>query len=494
MKPGAAALGVAALTLAAIFLTGGSLAAAVAPTLALAVIFAFWRAPLRTCVASLMFLALIADAPQDNPMAGLWRSPLFAIGQLLCNNWSNTFGISALSFSGLDLLTALLLLRAAFTPGAARTAAALRTALWLFFAAVLGLGVFGVVTGGVVGNAYWQVRQLIYIPVFAWLLTEALQGNDAYREVGRIVVAAALVKTAVGLFFHFAIAGPRGLHPPFLTTHSDTMLFCLAIIVVFVRFLEEPGLANLRRCLWIIPLVLSAVWLNNRRVAWVGLFGALLVVWLLTPWSRIKRRLVTVSLFAFPLLMLYVAAGWGSTAPAFKPVASIRTLVATKDGTRAADSSTRSRQIENFNLAQTLLRHPIGTGLGHPYEEVVKGPDISRDFALYRYIPHNSVLWLMTAGGPVGFFALWSLFVVGIFLAARSYRRATAPDHRAAALSALCAQLLFLVQAWGDMGTQNWSTTWLLAAALAVSGRLAVSTGAWPSVDFATAGARTSTC
>ena len=488
-----AVLGAAGLTLFAIFLTGGSLAAAVAPAFLLVVLYLAFRAPLRTCVAALMFFALIADAPQDNPMAGLWHSPLYGIGQLLCNNWSNTFGISALSFSGLDFFTVLLFARAAFDGGAAPTASALRSALARFFAAVIGLGFWGVASGGSVGSAYWQVRQFVFIPVFAWLLTEALRSDD-HLLLGRIVVAAALVKTSVGLFFHFAIAGPRGLHPPFLTTHSDTMLFCLAITIVFVRFLEQPDLRSLRRCLWIIPLVLSAVWLNNRRVAWVGLFGAFLAVWQLSPRSRVKRKLVLVGLFSLPFAALYLAAGWGSSAPAFKPVASIRTLVATKDGTRASDSSTLSRQIENFNLAQTMRRHPLGTGLGQPYDEVVKGPDISKSFALYRYIPHNSVLWLMTAGGPLGFFLLWSLFVVGIYLAARAYRSATLPTERMAALSALCAQLLFLVQAWGDMGTQNWSTTWLVAAALAVSGRLAVDTGAWPSVRSTTAAPYPAVC
>jgi hypothetical protein len=99
---------------------------------------------------------------------------------------------------------------------------------------------------------------------------------------------------------------------------------------------------------------------------------------------------------------------------------------------------------------------------------------------LYRYIPHNSVLWMLTVAGPVGFFLLWSMFWVGIYLAARALRLARRPDDRVAALAAICAQLLFLIQAFGDMGTQNWSTTWLVAAALTVAGRLAVSTGAWP--------------
>jgi hypothetical protein len=440
-----------------------------------------------------MFLALVADAPQDNPMAGLWRSPLYGLGQLLCNNWSNTFGIAALSFSGMDLLTALLLARLLLAPkdGPARRASALGAALLVFFLALLGLGAVGVLTGAALGNAYWQVRQLVFIPVFAWLLGEALEGREDHRILGSVVVAAALIKTAVGLYFHFAIARSRGLAPPFLTTHSDTMLFCLSITLVLVRWLERPDAASLRRCLWFIPLVLAAVWLNNRRIAWVGLFGAFLVVWQLTAWNRAKRALAVAGLLALPLVAGYAVAGWGSTAPAFKPVAAIRTLVATKDGSRAADSSTRSREIENFNLAQTLRRHPLGLGLGHAYDEVVKGPDISRDFALYRYIPHNSVLWMMAAGGPLGFFLLWSLFVVGIYLAARSYRHAASATDRMASLSALCALLLFLVQAFGDMGTQSWSTTWLVAAALAVSGRLALETGAWPSSPRPRGAART---
>ena len=66
-----------------------------------------------------------------------------------------------------------------------------------------------------------------------------------------------------------------------------------------------------------------------------------------------------------------------------------------------------------------------------------------------------------------------------MFLAARSHRHARTPLQRMSALASMCALMLFLVQAYGDMGTQTWSTTWLVSAALAVAGRLAASTGAW---------------
>lgn len=474
-------LGACGLTFFALAASGGNLAATAAPVLAAALVYASLRAPLRACVLGLMFLALIADAPQDNPMSGLWESPLFALGQVLCSNWSNTFGVAALSFSGMDLLCLLLLARIACQPqGAAHVAGPLRIALLVFLGTLVLLGLVGMARGGSLNSAYWQVRQLLFIPVFAWLVARGLPFAQDHRLLGRMVLSAAAIKAAVGLYFYLAIARPQGLAPASITTHADTLLFCLSITLVTLRWLEEPTAPNLLRCLWLVPLVLAAVWLNNRRVAYVGLAGVFATVWQLSRWNAAKRAVARFGLVALPLLVAYLVAGWTSPAPAFKPAFALRTLVATKDGTHAADASTRSREIENFNLSQTLRRHPLGTGLGHAYEEAVKGPDISRAFALYRYIPHNSVLWMLTAGGPLGFFLLWSLFVVGIYLAARSHRLAKSASDRVAALAALAAQLLFLIQAYGDMGTQNWSTTWLVAAALAVAGKLAISTGAWP--------------
>src|SRR2546423_1552427 len=114
------------LTFAAVVLSGGDLATALAPVAAAVLLYTALVAPLRACVLALMFLALVADAPQDNPMSGLWESPLYGIGRLLCNNWSETFGIRALSFSGMDVLAFLLVARTALSPRSRPLAAPLR--------------------------------------------------------------------------------------------------------------------------------------------------------------------------------------------------------------------------------------------------------------------------------------------------------------------------------------------------------------------------------
>jgi hypothetical protein len=482
-RAGAAALvlgGVAVATVAAAVASNGSLAVAVAPALALVVLYALWTAPLRGCIFALFFLCIVADAPQDNPMSGFWRSPLYPIGQLLCTNWSKTFGVQALSFSGLDIAAAVLLVRLSFEPARPRLAQPLRAASLVFVATLAFLGVAGLARGGSLDAAYWQTRQLAYLPVLVWLCAAALKDARDWRRFAYLILSAAVIKSLVGLYFRFFVALPRGILSPVILSHAETLLLCLSVTLLVARWVEHPDRFALRRCLFLVPLFLVVIWLNNRRLAYVGLGTSLTMVWILGRWNRAKRAVARLSLLAIPVVVLYVVVGWESPAAAFKPVAAVRTLVSPDERAEdAADSSTRWRDIENFNLSQTVLENPIGTGLGQPYLEVEKGPDISRDFSLYRYIPHNSVLWMLMVGGPLGFLLLWSLFLTGLFLAARSHHLARTPLQRCAAAVSLCAQVLFLVQAWGDMGTQSWSCAWLMAAALASAGRLAVETGAW---------------
>ena len=145
------------------------------------------------------------------------------------------------------------------------------------------------------------------------------------------------------------------------------------------------------------------------------------------------------------------------------------------------DSSTRWRDVENWNLAMSIRQHPIlGLGLGHEYTEFVKGDDISSLFADFRGWPHNSVLGLILFAGPFGFTAIWSLLGCVVFLSVRSYRMARGPDDRIVAMSCLATVIVSAVLAFSDTGAHHAQYRVLVALALAISGKLSVVTGAWP--------------
>jgi hypothetical protein len=59
-----------------------------------------------------------------------------------------------------------------------------RTAFGAFYAALLGLLALGAARSGNLNAAYWQVRQLACIPLFAWLLSSALEAADRAAAAG----------------------------------------------------------------------------------------------------------------------------------------------------------------------------------------------------------------------------------------------------------------------------------------------------------------------
>ena len=131
--------------------------------------------------------------------------------------------------------------------------------------------------------------------------------------------------------------------------------------------------------------------------------------------------------------------------------------------------------------ADTFRQNPLlGVGYGHGYVELVKLPDISSVYALYRFIPHNGILGLWAYGGIVGFTALWTMLVAGIFFAARAYRFAIKEEDRIAALTSIAMIVIYTVHCYGDMGLGTWTGVFTVAPSLALASRLAVATGAWP--------------
>ncbi len=487
--------GVGAATFAAIFATDGHLGAVVAPALVVACLYALIRLPIRTVLMTLMFLVLVAESPQEKPADGLWQSPLYWLGALFLDNLNHTLALPGLAFATLDLVAAILIVRILHarmdvwgprSEYAHPVAPAVMTALLVYTAALLTLEAWGAIRGGAMDVSLWQIRQMMYLPVFGFVLAEQLQRRRDFELIGRLVVWSALIKALNGFYFYYAMVVPGGLEPEYITTHTDAMHFVAAAVIVGARWLEAPTMGNLWACVAVVPLMALGIFLNDRRLAYVGILGCAAILFLMGPASPSRRVLVKAALLAFPLFALYCSAGWHSRSAIFRPVQSVRTMMETED-----DTSSQSRDIENYNLAQTLKSSPlIGVGLGHEYLEIVRGPPIESEFELYRYIPHNSVLWLLSIGGLVGFTAVWSVFAVGAYLAARAFRHASEPLDRAASLTCLCTILLYAIQAYGDMGTQAWAANLMLAAALVVAGQLSIRVGAWPARPLATSPAR----
>jgi hypothetical protein len=195
----------------------------------------------------------------------------------------------------------------------------------------------------------------------------------------------------------------------------------------------------------------------------------------LFPDGALKQKIRSIAVVLSPVLLVYLAAGWGHPTGIFKPVGSISTMFGANQ-----DASSIMRDIENYNLMRTLKQHIfLGSGWGHEYVEEVRAFDISMIFPQYRYLPHNSLLGMVAFSGMFGFALIWQLVVVAIFMHTLVSYGSRDRILRGAAHSCLVAMMTIIVQYWGDVGFNHLGVNVMMGITLGLAGRLPVLAGVW---------------
>jgi hypothetical protein len=351
-------------------------------------------------------------------------------------------------------------------------------AMHVFLATMLALSVVGIARGGQVDWTFRQTIHLVQLPIVTILFLYALRVPEDLASVGTAFVGAAVARSLLVLYVYWGVCLPQGItslpgKPEWCTNHSDTVLFVTSIVILLAHALEQRSTKTTVRALGIGAIIMMGIVFNNRRLAFVSLAAAPLVLYLAMKPSRRKRRLTAALALLVPLLVGYVLVGSeiNSTSPLLKPA---KLIVSVMD---QRDTSSQSRDIENENLIYTLRQSPVlVSGFGHEYQYSPNNPpvDLGDLFKNYRLIAHNGVLWIWSLAGVVGFTLLWMVYPLGGTLALRGYRAAQSPLERSAALGSLGAIVVCIFQIWGDQGFNSYITLVTFAVAFAIAARLAV--------------------
>src|SRR5207244_12790918 len=115
------------------------------------------------------------------------------------------------------------------------------------------------------------------------------------------------------------------------------------------------------------PVVPAACYAATRRVAFVALAAALLVVALMSAIDRPRMTLVVVAGGTL-MFALYAAALWDHHGPTALPVSIVRGIVDPNSLSWRDRGSNDWREIENSNIGYTVRQLPLtGVGLGQEY-------------------------------------------------------------------------------------------------------------------------------
>lgn len=467
----------------------GNVALAALPILAGLAAVGLWWLPVRVPLYAVLALGLLADVggPVPVPANDPVLAPVRLLKELLLENLNGLTGIQALRVSGLDviLLTLTLLLCArvvARVPESLDAPAPLLRpllgALAAAFAVLVLAEVWGIARGGDVRQSVWQIRYLLWVPLLSTLAMLVVRTLQHVTEIAFVLSGVAVLKALIGTYVYWwSLRHGHGV-PHSVTSHADTMLFSVVVAIWTAVLVMRPSAGRLLVGVPTLVAMVIAIVVNNRRTAYVSVGLAMLLLLLHVPRRTLRRALLLLAA-ASPLLVGYMLVGKSRSGGVFAPAAAIWSV------TKQEDGSSDSRDVENYNLTLTLRGNlPLGSGFGHMYDEGPAAYDLTDVFAQFRYVAHNSILWLLAILGPLGFAVLWLPIAVGTYFAALTHRfaEAAARPHtvRIAAYVVLATLAAYQVQAYSDMGTQGWTGTTLVALAMATTAVLVQLTGVWP--------------
>ena len=431
--------------------------------------YATVRAPVHITARVLLALGLFIEPPDMIPGAGYWISPLEGANETLYGSLKTLINFPA-SFPLFFFCALILWYRARRTYKPVTFMAAPPPAIRMvtvFLGVVLAMWGYGMLRGGAPTPSFFQVLQLLCLPIFTLGCLYSIRGKDDFRALCTIIVLVALARSALVAWVYLVVCAPLGVVPEYATTHGDSVIFDAAFLILVTHFIEVRTKRALVRLIGFGGIILVAIAMNNRRLAFVGLGAGLVTIIFFLPRSVAKRKVFRQLIWITPLLVGYIVIGGANPLdknPIFAPARLVTSVI------EQTDTSSDARDVENDNLLITLDENNpiIGPGFGFEYHEVTQLYDIAQYFPLYKYIAHNSVLWLLTIGGLFGFTALWMLFAFNAYFSARAYRLARTSNERAVGLYGLGMTFVCITADWGDQGLTSFPNLVLFAVTYAM--------------------------
>ena len=233
--------------------------------------------------------------------------------------------------------------------------------------------------------------------------------------------------------------------------HEASYFFVIFIFLVLALWLFDQRGKLRTWATWLLPLVLWANIVNDRRVAWEMLGAGLLcfgvIVYKALP---IRRHLLSKAIVGLILASaVYFPVMWNSSSSLGQPARAVKSQV--KPSARD-DASDTYRVQENDNLALNIKQSaPVGKGFGVKIDYALPIADVSSIDPTIPYIPHNGVLDVLMRLGFLGGVAMWFLIGAGIISGSRMSR---SRDREVAVVGTVlaCSMIAYALMGAVDQG------------------------------------------
>ncbi|MEY2521606.1 MAG: hypothetical protein QOJ66_171 [Ilumatobacteraceae bacterium] len=332
----------------------------------------------------------------------------------------------------------------------------------LVFSGFVILGfLYGVSRGGDLRVAVFEVRGMLYLPVIYFLISNTCHTARQYRELLWTAMFGIFGNSLMSLLYLSKLSSEERKNLEALGEHGAALSMNALFIFTISSLLFKR--ASPRGRLLLGALCVPAGWaylVSQRRAAVIGLSAALVVLAIVLFWHQRSRfwRVVPVAILVF---VAYLGAFWHSSGSLGFPAQALKTVISPGSLSERDRGSDLYRQIENYDLSFTIRQAPVtGLGFGHPFSQPLPLPDISF-YEFYRFIPHNSVLWVWIQTGFFGFVSMFFLFGRAMALAGRKLRSLTNSDDVIVVAVGATFVLMYAIFAYVDIAWDPRGTVFL---------------------------------
>ncbi len=378
-------------------------------------------------------------------------------------------GLSGLVVNPAELIIATVALTWIAKAAAEGTLAVPRTHLaagvGLVVLAVIAAELHGLATGGNLTASLWELRPWAYLACLYVLAAQLFVSRSHVQALLWTLVVASGFKGLEGTLRY--LLALRGANPPAANVIAHEEAVFLGVYTLLTLALWMFGIkGRLRQAATaLLPLVVFANLVNNRRTAYVVL-GAGLAILIAVAWARSPRRRWMTGGIAVAILSvtaLYLPIFWDRTGVLAEPARAVRSAV---DPNQRDAASDLYRVIENTDLGLDIrATTPIGLGFGRPIPTPIALPNLSKIDAFIAYEPHNTILYLWLRLGILGAIAFWWMVAAAVIAACRLTRRSD-PQLTLIGVLVLLAVAAYLIEGWYDQGLVGLRVSIFVGAAL----------------------------
>ncbi len=316
--------------------------------------------------------------------------------------------------------------------------------LFLYGSSILFFVVYGIMRGGSMLPAIWEVRGIFYLLVLILLVPQLIRTREQVTAMVWTILAA-LTFRAIEVSFHFISAGftIEGSTGGW-GNHEDAGLQATFVVFVAGLYVLKQGSKKQKVVLTALMIpVLLAIVASDRRTVYPVFAASFTLLAVMMP-GEFQKRVLRIGWKLGILFIIYVAVFWNSRSESIflMPVKNIREGLAGEDQEAAGESysSNLYRKVENYDLFSMIKSEPL---LGHGYGVLLDyRMPVPVQWDLGFYIPHNQIVGVFAKTGAVGFLIFLLFYLSVSARVARGFGELDERDYHRAILVLVGAAII----------------------------------------------------